>query len=467
MTGARPRILVVDDEPHMGRSLQLLLSEERGYEVEVAGSGDEAVARLSRGYDVVVSDITMPGMDGLALLRGVKDVSPETEVVLMTAYSTVKSAIDAIRAGAFEYLIKPFDNDQFVVVVENALKVARLARENRDLKSRLGERPRGESLIGGSAAMARVRYLVDRAAESDATVLITGESGTGKEIIARAIHGHGPRRKGPFVALNCTALPETLLETELFGYERGAFTGAAKTKPGKFELASDGTLFFDEVGDMEPALQTKLLRVLETRSFERVGGVEVVKVDVRFIAATNRPLEKAIADGAFREDLYYRLNVISIHAPTLRERREDIPMLIDHIVAKRNLEAGDREPVSLSDGARARLLAYDYPGNVRELENLIERATVLAKGPRVEADDLPALGGRGAGVAIEQVVTVLDGAWGVLQGATKDLERQLIARALREWAGAPNEVIAERLGTSRRILELRMQEFGFRKDERK
>jgi DNA-binding NtrC family response regulator len=316
--------------------------------------------------------------------------------------------------------------------------------------------------------MARVRYLVDRAAESDATVLITGESGTGKEIIARAIHAHGPRRKGPFVALNCTALPETLLETELFGYERGAFTGAAKTKPGKFELATGGTLFFDEVGDMAPALQMKLLRVLETRSFERVGGVESVKVDVRFVAATNRPLEKAIADGAFREDLYYRLNVISIHAPPLRERREDIPMLIEHILAKRTLEAGGvKEPVTLTDGARARLLEYDYPGNVRELENLLERATVLAKGPVVDADDLPALRGRAPSVAIEQVVSALDGAWGVVQGVTKDLERQLILRALCEWSGVPNEVIAERLGTSRRILELRMQEFGFRKDDRK
>jgi two-component system NtrC family response regulator len=381
-------------------------------------------------------------------------------VVLMTAYSTVESAVEAMKAGAFEYLIKPFSNDEVQLVVASALRMRRLEHENRELRQRLRDQAMA-GLVGESEPMRRVRRLIARAAESDATVLVTGESGTGKELIARAIHDAGHRKDGPFVAVNCAALAENLLESELFGHERGAFTGAVKKRAGTLEQADGGTLFLDEVGDMSPALQTKLLRVLETRTFQRVGGNEGIEVDVRFIAATNRDLGRMVADGAFREDLYYRLNVVAVETPPLRQRRDDIPLLIDHILAARN---SGRAAWRLADDARAALCAYDFPGNVRELENLLERALVLAEGPQIGLSDLPLpRAGPRTRPSIDDVVPGLENGWAELQAHVKELERQLLERATETWRDRSNEEIARLLGTSRRVLELRLQEHGLRK----
>jgi DNA-binding NtrC family response regulator len=462
----RPRILIVDDEPNMCRSLQIALGEEGRYEVVTTVSAREGLEMLRGRVDLLLADLTMPELDGLTLLRKAKELTPETQVILMTAYSTVESAVEAMKAGAFEYLIKPFSNDEVQLVVQSALRLRRLERENRELRARLREHALG-GLIGDSEPMQRVRRLVERAAESDATVLVTGESGTGKELIAHAVHDAGERKDGPFVAVNCAALAESLLESELFGHEKGAFTGAVRKRAGTLEQADGGTLFLDEVGDMSPALQTKLLRVLETRSFQRVGGNETISVDVRFIAATNRDLTRLVADGAFREDLYYRLNVVAIEAPPVRQRREDIPQLIDHILQSLVAARGAGRPVrAISDEARAALFAYDFPGNVRELENLLERALVLAEGPEIGVADLPM-----PGPAVPRPRPSIDGllapglenGWAELQAHVKELERQLLDRATDLWRDRSNEEIARLLGTSRRVLELRLQEHGLRK----
>jgi len=457
----RPRILIVDDEPNMCRSLQIALGEEGRYEVVTTVSAREALDLLRGRVDLLLADLSMPEMDGLTLLKKAREISPDTQAVLMTAYSTVESAVDAMKAGAFEYLIKPFSNDEVHLVVASALRLHRLERENRELRSRLSEQAMA-GLLGDSEPMRRVRRLVERAAESDATALVIGESGTGKELIAHAIHDAGHRKDGPFVAVNCAALAESLLESELFGHERGAFTGAVKKRAGTLEQADGGTLFLDEVGDMSPALQTKLLRVLETRSFQRVGGTETLSVDVRFIAATNRDLARLVADGVFREDLYYRLNVVAIEAPPLRQRRDDIPLLIDHILAAR---ASGKPQKRLVDEARAALCAYDFPGNVRELENLLERALVLAEGPEIGLADLPLppAGGPRPHPSIDALLPGLENGWAELQAHIKELERQLLERATDHWRDRSNDEIAKLLGTSRRVLELRLQEHGLRK----
>jgi DNA-binding NtrC family response regulator len=457
----KPKVLIVDDEPNMVRSLQITLEEEGRYEVLTSTSGADAAARIGPGVDLVVTDLTMPGVDGLEVLRITKERAPDAQVIVMTAYSTVPSAIAAIKNGAYEYLLKPFDPMNFLVVVDNALKVNALVRENRALQERLDRQGRRGELIGTSEAMERVYFLVSRAAETDATVLVTGESGTGKELVARAIHHEGTRQKGPFVAINCTALPESLLESELFGHERGAFTGAIKTKVGKFQQAHGGTVFLDEVGDMSPALQSKLLRVLQEKTFERVGGNEQIEVDIRVIAATNKKLDKLIEEGTFREDLFYRLNVISIPTPALRDRREDIPLLLDHYMAVKSKTLGRTS--TLSPEARAVLCAYDYPGNVRELINILERALVLARRDVIEPDDLPVRPTPGGRMHLDQFIGDLRNAWAKLQSVSKELERQLLERAVREHAEMSNEEIAEFLGTSRRIFELRLQEFGIQK----
>ena len=457
----KPKILIVDDEPNMVRSLQISLEEEDKYDVLTATSGEEARRLIDSSIDLVVTDLTMPGVDGLGVLKHAKEHAPRAQVVIMTAYSTVPSAISAIRSGAFEYLLKPFDPVNFLTVVDNALKVNAIVREHRARDEKLEGRARPESIIGQSPAMDALFFLLSRASETDATVLITGESGTGKELIARAIHHEGHRRKGPFVAINCTALPEALLESELFGHERGAFTGAIKTKLGKFQQAHGGTVFLDEIGDMSPALQAKMLRVLQEKAFERVGGNETLHVDVRIIAATNKDLEKAIREGAFREDLFYRLNVVSIHTPALRERREDIPLLLDYYLARKSQELG--RPCSLSAEARRELCDYDYPGNVRELVNMVERAIVLARQDVIEPGDLPLRRKGGGRIHVDAFVGELRNAWHKLGQVTKELELQLIERAMREHAEMSNEEIAELLGTSRRVLELRLQEFGIQK----
>jgi DNA-binding NtrC family response regulator len=462
-TPARPRVLVVDDEPNMCRSLAILVADEGRREVDTARSGEEALQKLGDNTDVLLYDLSMPGMDGIEVLRSVRAQKLDVQVILMTAYSTVQSAVEAMRLGAHEYLIKPFTNDEVCAAVDSALMQMRPSRFARKLRAgatdRLGE------MVGSSEPMQRLFRVVRRAAESDTTVLVTGESGTGKELVARAIHALGKRRERPFVAVNCAALSAELLESELFGHERGAFTGAHKTKIGRLEQADGGTIFLDEIGDMSPALQTKLLRALEERTFERVGGLVTIKVDLRVVAATNQDLPRAIAEGRFREDLYYRLNVVEVTPPPLRERAGDLPLLCELFLAEKAAELGVPKK-RLAPAALTALSGYAFPGNVRELENLIERATVFAEDDEVQPADLPlpSTAHKGAPPSLEALIgpDPQDG-WTRLAGLTKELERQLIVRALAAWADRPNEEIARRLGTSRRVLELRLAEFGLKK----
>jgi DNA-binding NtrC family response regulator len=461
----RPRVLVVDDEPNMCRSLAILVADEGRREVETARSGEEALAKLGNATDVLLCDLSMPGIDGIEVLRRVRAAKLDVQVIMMTAYSTVQSAVEAMRLGAHEYLIKPFTNEEVCAAVDSALLQMRPSRFARQLRAgapvdgRLGE------MVGSSEPMRRLFHAVTRAAEADATVLVTGESGTGKELVARAIHTLGKRRDRAFVAVNCAALTDELLESELFGHERGAFTGAHKTKIGRLEQADGGTIFLDEVGDMSPALQTKLLRALEARSFERVGGLETIHVDLRVIAATNQDLPRAIAEGRFREDLYYRLNVVQVTPPPLRERTGDLPLLCELFLAEKAAELGVPKK-RLSPAAFEALSANAFPGNVRELENLIERATVFAEGDEIQLGDLPLPSTARPLVApsLEALIGPdLQDGWSRLAEVTKELERQLLVRALAAWGARPNEEIARRLGTSRRVLELRLAEFGLKK----
>ena len=383
-----PRILVVDDEKPMRESLSDWLKED-GYNVGLAASGHEAVdmARKER-WEVILLDLKMPGMDGLATLKKLKEVRPDAEVVMMTAYATVDTAVHAMKEGAFDYLVKPFDPDVVEMQIKKIVAHKELVQENILLRRKLEETYQFDEIIGKSDAMQEVFNLISRVAPTDSTVLITGESGTGKELIARAIHGNSNRCYMPFIAVSCGALPDSLLESELFGYEKGAFTGAENTKKGRFEMAHKGTLFLDEIGDVSLKTQVDLLRVLQQKEVQRLGSEKVMEVDVRIIAATNRDLPKAIQEKRFREDLFYRLNVIAIHVPPLRERKEDIPLLAGEFVRKYCLEM-NREEINVGPSALKQLMAYDWPGNVRELENIIERALVIGQGREISPDDLP------------------------------------------------------------------------------
>ncbi|MEJ2726772.1 MAG: sigma-54 dependent transcriptional regulator [Deltaproteobacteria bacterium] len=384
----KPRILVIDDEASMRECLKDWLMED-GYEVGLAASGEEGLLMSQKErWDVVLLDLKMPGMDGIETLKRLKDLGQESEVVMMTAYATVDTAVQAMKEGAFDYLVKPFDPDEIEMQVKRIVEHKELVLENILLRKKLEEKYAHDEIIGKSEAMQSVFQLVERVAPSDSTVLITGESGTGKELVAQAIHGNSRRCYMPFVAVSCGALPETLLESELFGYEKGAFTGAEHTKKGRFELADQGTLFLDEIGDISLKTQVDLLRVLQQKEFTRLGGQEIINVDVRIIAATNRDLKRAIEEKRFREDLYYRLNVISIRIPPLRERKEDIPLLARAFVRKDCLEM-NLEEKRISASAMKALIDYDWPGNVRELENVIERALVIGQGREIVPDDLP------------------------------------------------------------------------------
>jgi two-component system NtrC family response regulator len=457
----RPRILIVDDEPNMCRSLAILLGDEGKREVETARSGEEALDKLDERTDVVVCDLSMPGLDGIEVLRRARARVPEVRFILMTAYSTVPSAVEAMRLGAHEYLIKPFTNEELNLAVDGALAQVGPSRHARLLRAQAADRL-GE-MVGRSEVMRHLYRVVERAAETDATVLVTGESGTGKELIARAIHALSRRRDRAFVAVNCAALSETLLESEIFGHERGAFTGAHKTKIGRLEQADGGTLFLDEVGEMSAGVQTKLLRALEERSFERVGGLGTIRVDLRLVAATNRDLQRAIAEGRFREDLFYRLNVITVHAPPLREREGDVALLAALFVAEKAAELGLPKK-TLSPDALAALASYDFPGNVRELENLIERALVFAESETIGPGDLPLPSSVKAPPSVDALIGgALQNAWPRLQSLLKELERQIVVKAVAAHGELPNEEIARLIGTSRRVLELRLQEFGIRK----
>ena len=384
----KPRILVIDDEASMRECLKDWLMED-GYEVGLAASGEEGLLMSQKEtWDVVLLDLKMPGMDGIETLKRLKDLDQESEVVMMTAYATVDTAVQAMKEGAFDYLVKPFDPDEIEMQVKRIVEHKELVLENILLRKKLEEKYTHDEIIGKSEAMQRLFQLIERVAPTDSTVLITGESGTGKELVAQAIHGNSRRCYMPFVAVSCGALPETLLESELFGYEKGAFTGAEHAKKGRFELADQGTLFLDEIGDISLKTQVDLLRVLQQKEFTRLGGQEIIRVDVRIIAATNRDLKRVIEEKRFREDLYYRLNVISMHIPPLRERKEDIPLLVSAFIRKNCLEM-NMEEKKISASAMKALIDYDWPGNVRELENVIERALVIGRGREIVPDDLP------------------------------------------------------------------------------
>jgi DNA-binding NtrC family response regulator len=385
---ATARILVVDDEEDMLEVCQETL-EPLGVEVETATVSTRALERLGeKAFDLMIVDLKMPGMDGLQLLGRARELDPEMLVLMITAYPTIETAVEAIKQGAFDYITKPFAPDQLRVTVERALRQKRLRDENLRLRRQLQLSAAAVEIVGRSAAMQAIRELVRRVAPTDSNVLILGESGTGKELVARSIHGQSRRHQGPFVPLDCGALPETLAEAELFGYEKGAFTGAAARTPGLLEIADGGTFFLDEVCELSNALQVKLLRVLQERQFRRVGGRQFFSVDVRIIAATNRNIEKEVREGRFREDLFYRLNTITLHLPPLRERREDIPLLTTHFIQK-FARFAPREVKGITPEALDVLAAYPWPGNIRELSNIIERATTLCRSEYIDVCDLP------------------------------------------------------------------------------
>jgi two-component system NtrC family response regulator len=443
------RILVIDDEP---TQLELVggFLRKQGFEVVAAASGRAAVARFKQEpFDLVLTDQRMPDLSGLDVLDAVRAASPETAVVIMTAYGTIETAVSAVKAGAADYLAKPLNLDELLHRIHQIQDRRRLLTENRELRAALAERHRVEGIIGESGAMQEMLSVVRRVAPSDATVLIRGESGTGKELIARALHYASPRAARPLVKVNCAALAESLLEAELFGHEKGAFTGAVTARKGRFELADGGSLFLDEIGDLPPHLQVKLLRVLQEREFERVGSSRPIKVDVRLLAATHRNLEALVREGRFRDDLYYRINVVTIQLPPLRERREDVPMLIDHFL-RAFADKNGKSIRGLTREAREALLRYDYPGNVRELENLIERAVVLTRDDVIDLTDLP--------LTLEAQAAEPESGAGLV-AAVEGLERRMIREALAKADGIQTRA-AELLGIGERVLRYKLKKYG-------
>jgi DNA-binding NtrC family response regulator len=443
------RVLVVDDEPAQ-RELVAGFLRKHDFDVVEAAGGREAVARFKQDhFDLVLTDQRMPDLSGLEVLEAVRAASPETAVVVVTAYGTIETAVSAVKAGAADYLTKPLNLDDLLHRVHRVRERQRLVAENRELREALAERHRVEGIIGDSGRMQEVLSLVRRVAPSDATVLIRGESGTGKELIANALHYASSRAAGPLVKVNCAALAESLLETELFGHEKGAFTGAVASRKGRFELADGGSIFLDEIGDLPPHVQVKLLRVLQEREFERVGSSRPVKVDVRLLAATHRDLEALVREGRFREDLYYRINVVTIVLPPLRERREDLAPLIEHFL--RTFAGKNGKTVrGLTREAREALLRYDYPGNIRELENLIERAVVLTRDDVIGVEDLP--------LALDAPAAESGEAAGLI-AAVEGLERRMIREALAR-AGGTQTRAAELLGISERVLRYKLKKYG-------
>jgi DNA-binding NtrC family response regulator len=437
-------ILVIEDEEKQRRVVGLHLAAA-DYEVKGAGTAEEGW-KLAGDVDLILTDLKLPGMDGLALLEKLKAQNSRTPVIVMSAFSTVENAVEAMKRGAVDFLPKPFSLDHLSVVVEKALEVSKLRDENRELREALGERYKFENIIGSSPAMQEIFATIVRVAPTRATVLLAGESGVGKDMIARAIHQHSPRKDRPFVKINCTAIPENLMESELFGYEKGAFTGANISKPGKFEQANTGTVMLDEIGDVPASVQVKLLRILQEREFERLGSNKTQQTDVRVIAATNVDLRAALEQGTFREDLYYRLNVVPLNIPPLRERKEDIPYLVDHFVKKFGGE--------ISEGALERLVSYHWPGNVRELENVIERSILLAKGPRVEADDIKIESGIGRARPAFSAEAFLP------EGMTLDQYEQSIIREALKRANGNKSQAARLLGLTRNALRYRLTQMG-------
>jgi DNA-binding NtrC family response regulator len=441
------RLIVIDDEKSQRHLLAGFL-EKHGHEVRQAESGPQALELLSKsGSEVALTDMRMPDMDGLTLLNEIKRNHPETEVVVITAFATVENAVDAMKAGAADYLLKPVNLEQLTIILKKIENNQRLITENRYLKRKLESIETFPELIGQSKAFQKVLADISVVSATDSTILIRGESGTGKELVARAIHISSPRKNGPFLAVNCAALPETLLESELFGYEKGAFTGAQKRRIGRFELANKGTLFLDEIGDLSLAMQVKLLRVLETRSFERLGGTELVKVEIRLVTATNRNLEDKIKNGSFRDDLFYRLNVVPIILPPLRERRDDILALVDHFIKKFAAKSG-KKITGITPEAKDILLAYNWPGNIRELENAIERAVVLTRHEVLDRSDL-----------LSYIAPTTTNLAGLENLNLAELEKSAITEALQKADGKLIET-AQLLGIHRNTLRLKIKHYN-------
>jgi DNA-binding NtrC family response regulator len=444
-------ILVVDDERSIRVGLKGLLAKE-GYEVATAESGREALQLLNgQPFDLVLTDLRMPELDGVGLLKKIKERYADTLVVMMTAYGSEKIAVEAMKAGASDYLVKPFDNEEVKILVRQALEQSALRREVRQLRERLDAAFRFDNILGTSPAMQRVFDVVKKVAATDLTVLITGESGTGKELIANAVHQNSPRKGGPFIKVNCAAMARELVESELFGHEKGAFTGALSAREGKFAAADGGTLFLDEIGDMSLETQAKVLRVLQEREFERVGGNRTIKVDVRLIAATNKNLQQMVQEDKFREDLFYRLNVVPIPVPSLRERREDIPLLATHFLQEIAARYG-RGPTMLSADAYGVLLGAPWPGNVRELKNIIEAAAVLSANPEIQAADLR-LHQQSHTAEISSPLAFKE----AKQQVIDSFEREFISRALRRHQGNITKA-AEEMGLHRQQLQQKIRD---------
>jgi len=447
----RPTILIVDDDRPQREGLQRALADR--YEVLTADEAAKGYALLeSRPVDVLLTDLKMPGDDGMKLLRRASSLSNPPVSIMMTAYGSIDNAVEAMKAGAYHYITKPVNLEELELVIERALKSRRIEAENVNLHEQLDQKFGLENIVGQSPVMMQIFDIVQQVAPTRATVLIAGETGTGKELIAHALHNLSPRKNGPFVAVHAAALSSTLLESELFGHEKGAFTGAVERRVGRFELADGGTIFLDEVGEIEPAMQVKILRVLEERAFERVGGSKTINVDVRLVAATNRDLKKLVSEGKFRDDLFYRLSVVTVDLPPLRERREDIPILISAFIRQCSTDNG--KPVrEITQEAINTLMAYDWPGNVRELRNTIEQMVVLSRGERLTLRDVPAA--IRAGADLTKISVVRPG----VTMTVEEAERQLIVQALKE-TGGNRTTAANRIGMSRRTLHRKLKKYG-------
>jgi len=459
MTGEPKQVLVVDDEANMRKVLSALLRRD-GYEVQTSSDGQEALSILAEHHiDIVITDLKMPRLDGMGVLRHVIGRYGDLPVIVITAHGTVDTAVEALKLGAFDYITKPFDKEEMRRVVAKAARASEGSRKEPPPEAGAKGRFR---IVGLSQPMKLIYQLLERVAATPSTVLITGESGTGKELVARALYENSHLASAPYIRVNCAAMPRELIESELFGYEKGAFTGAVTNKPGKFELADGGTLFLDEVGEISPEIQVKLLRVLQEGEFDRVGGVKTQKVNVRLITATNRDLKDLLASGSFREDLYYRLNVVHIHVPPLRERPEDIPILVEHFLEKFNERLG-RKIATVAPEALTVMKAYRWPGNVRELENVMERCTLFCDNTEIAASDLPAeLGQESAPSAAKvspqpEVLSLKD----QVQAAASRLERELILKALEQTGGNVSRA-ARLLQISRKSLQNKMKELGLR-----
>jgi len=444
-------LLIVDDEKNYLVVLEALLSPE-GYEIMTSDKAQDALRLLREAdVDLVLTDMKMPGMSGMELLEEAKKIKPEVPIIMMTAYGTIEMAVEAMKKRAYDYITKPFQNEELKLTLRKALENYRLVKENRRLSEALSERHGYRNIVGKSKPMLKVYELIAKVAQSKASVLITGPSGTGKELIAKAIHYESPRKDSPFISVNCGALAETLLESELFGHEKGAFTGAVAMKKGRFELADGGTLFLDEIGDMSFPLQVKLLRILQEMEFERVGGTKTIKVDVRVLSASNRNLKEDVASGVFREDLFYRLNVIHIEVPSLRERMEDVRLLVTHFIGK----YGGKK-IELTPQAWEALYAYSWPGNIRELENVIERAVVLNSGGLIDLKDLPAEFTKAKGdLDVDRFIPPE----ALLQSTLEEIEEKLIRRAIKQ-SGNVQSHAAEQLGITKSLIQHKMKKYN-------